>query len=226
VDVIVPPVDAKGDYTLDNGAAYGPITTYWSYTAPRPTDFYSSVQGGAQRLISGHTLITESTKGNFFEVDSAKNIVWRYVNPVGPNGPMSQSVIPKGNAVFRANQYEPDYVAFQSLNIVEGNPIEIDPNFYDCTTNTAIKKPGYLSKMFNITNPFAQQINIYANGNFNNTGLTLYDISGREVAHWQNIQFQPQMLQSLEVPGAMNPGLYVLKIETSAGIQTMKLVHE
>jgi hypothetical protein len=62
--------------------AYGPPSALWTYTGTPPTSFYSAEISGAQRLPNGNTLITEGVKGNLFEVTSAGETVWRYVNPV------------------------------------------------------------------------------------------------------------------------------------------------
>lgn len=90
------PVDANGDYPLGLGAAYGPATPTWSYTAPNPTDFYSSAISGAERQPNGNTLICCGGDGWIFEVDSAGNIVWEYTNSL-PN--------PMRNSVFKVRRY-------------------------------------------------------------------------------------------------------------------------
>jgi len=53
----------------------------WEYKAPEPTDFYSSDRGAVQRLENGNTLITESMRGNVFEITPDNEIVWEFVNP-------------------------------------------------------------------------------------------------------------------------------------------------
>ena len=88
VDEIVIPVDAAGEYRARSGAAYGPEKPLWSYTASTKTDFFSNFLSGAQRLPNGDTLICSGADGTFFEVTPAKDLVWKYVNPVkgGPGG--------------------------------------------------------------------------------------------------------------------------------------------
>jgi hypothetical protein len=78
VEEIVPPVDAQGNYTLMPGAAYGPASPTWTYQAPNPTDFYSHIISGAQRLPNGNTLIDSGTQEWFFEVTPTGDIVWEY----------------------------------------------------------------------------------------------------------------------------------------------------
>ena len=86
VDEIVPPIDAKGLYTLKTGAAYGPEKAVWSYSAPNKKDFYSSFISGSQRLPNGNTLICSGANGVVFEVTPEKEMVWNYVNPVKDQG--------------------------------------------------------------------------------------------------------------------------------------------
>jgi hypothetical protein len=52
----------------------------WSYGGPKK-NFFSALQGSAQRLPNGNTLICESDKGHVFEIDSSGNIVWEFWNP-------------------------------------------------------------------------------------------------------------------------------------------------
>ncbi|MCH8103542.1 MAG: aryl-sulfate sulfotransferase [Chloroflexi bacterium] len=124
---IVPPVDESGNYTLGAGAAFGPAAPMWSYRAPNPTDFYSSFISGAQRLPNGNTLIDSGAQGHFFEVTSAGDIVWDYVNPVTGDGPLAQGIVPEDrtNIVFRATRYGKAYPAFEGKDLVPMGVIEL-----------------------------------------------------------------------------------------------------
>lgn len=95
VDEILPPANKKGKYYRKKSQAFGPDKPLWTYTAPQKTDFYSSHISGCQRLPNGNTLICSGEKGNFFEVTSDKNIVWKFINPVfgAPRPPMG---VPQG----------------------------------------------------------------------------------------------------------------------------------
>ena len=78
VDEIVPPVNDTGEYYIESGSAYGPITQKWIYTASNPTNFYAYYISGAQRLPSGNTLICNGVTGRIFEVTPEKTTVWEY----------------------------------------------------------------------------------------------------------------------------------------------------
>jgi hypothetical protein len=152
VETFSPPVSPAGDYYLAPGKAYGPDSSFWTYSAPKPTDFYSPFQGGLERLPNGNTLICEAAKGNFFEIDSNKNVVWRYVNPdVGFL--LAQKVSPVNNIVFRTHFYPLNYSAFNDKLLKPGQPLEQYPNPYSCyMPYPFIVKPVYtISQLKKIT---------------------------------------------------------------------------
>jgi hypothetical protein len=124
VDEIVPPVDEFGDYALEAGSAYGPVSPVWSYAAANPTDFFASNTSGAQRLPGGNTLICDGPHGTFFEVTPAGQTVWRYVNPISGRGPLQQGEFAELNSVFRAYRYGPDYPAFAGRDLTAGDSLE------------------------------------------------------------------------------------------------------
>jgi hypothetical protein len=82
VDELILPADSQGRYACKPGGAHVPAQVVWSYTAPKKPDFYSPFISGAQRLPNGNTLICSGANGTVFEVTPAKDIVWKYVNPV------------------------------------------------------------------------------------------------------------------------------------------------
>lgn len=122
VDIIAPVLDAFGAYERVGGV-YSPASFDWTYAAPIPTDFYANIISGAERLENGNTLITEGTSGTFFEIDSAKNIVWEYVNPASQSI-ASQGQAPGANIVFRAKKYPLSYPAFVGKDLTPHGPIE------------------------------------------------------------------------------------------------------
>ena len=87
VDVIVPPIDESGHYTLTPNSAYGPEEVDWIYTDENKPDFFSQNISGAQRLPNGNTLICSGDVGTIFEISPGKEIVWKYVHPDSGRGP-------------------------------------------------------------------------------------------------------------------------------------------
>jgi hypothetical protein len=133
VDVWQPPMDDQGNYTIEEGQPFGPEELTWQYRAtPDPTDFFSQNISGATRLENGNTLICEGRLGRFFEVTESGEIVWQYINPVTPGGPVAQGTVPSANSVFRITRYPVDYPAFDGKDLMPGAPIELNPTPVDC----------------------------------------------------------------------------------------------
>lgn len=133
IDIIDPPVNNNGVYTLLNGQAYGPNSFDWTYEDSPVTNFFSSYISGAQRLLNGNTLICKGSTGDFFEVDYNGSVVWRYRNPVGVNGPASQGD-DFSEPVFRAYRYGANYQGLAGLDLTPGDPIELNPLPSTCET--------------------------------------------------------------------------------------------
>lgn len=137
IDIISPLTDVNGNYILNNNL-FGPIDPEWVYTDVIPNDFYASFISGVQRLSNGNTLICDGPHGTFFEIDSLKNIVWEYVNPIANGIALSQgSSIPTGNngwanSTFQCTKYPVDYPAFNQKDLTPGPYIEINPILDNC----------------------------------------------------------------------------------------------
>ena len=129
-DEVILPVNASGTYDLAPGGIYEPIDPVWRHTATPRNSLLSAIIGGAQRLPNGNTLISEGVKGTLIEVTDTGDVVWRYINPLGPAGPYTQGqAIPPGfaneNAVFKARRYPLDHPAFTGRDLTPEEPIEI-----------------------------------------------------------------------------------------------------
>ena len=79
VEEIQPPVDELGNYLLPGGQSFGPASPDWTYNAP--SENFSPLLSGAERLPNGNTLITYGVSGVVSEVTAAGEEVWRYVSP-------------------------------------------------------------------------------------------------------------------------------------------------
>jgi len=134
VDEWTPPVDAKGNYTLEPGKAYGPTSFAWTYKANPPTSMYDEAISGAQRLPNGDTLICSGTHGRFIEVTPAGETVWEYINPVStktmgyadppPSDPARAEEFM--NACFRVLRYPVDFPGFKGRDMTPKGVIETD----------------------------------------------------------------------------------------------------
>ena len=122
------------NYRRPLGAAYGPAELEWTYA--NPAHFYSRAAGSAQRLPNGNTLFSEWDRGTIWEVTPAGATVWKYINPLLPDGPARQGdpqpfankTDGYGNWVYRAYHYPPDYPGLAKLDLTPGATIELPAN--------------------------------------------------------------------------------------------------
>ena len=129
VDIVMPQVNESG-YILSENSTFGPPEPAWTWD--RGEDIYAASVSGAQALPNGHVLITHGTLGTLYEINSAGEVVWQYVDPVGQNGTHAQGEeVPPGNrvgttmnAVFKATHYSSDYVEATGVNLDVGSYIE------------------------------------------------------------------------------------------------------
>ncbi len=123
---LVPPTDAKGNYVLEQGKAYGPEEPVWTYVAPDSVSFYSGFISGAHRMSNGNTFINEGAKARFFEVTKEGKIVWEYLNPYRgeirkPNGDLN-APMPLTYFEFRSTFIPADHPAFSNRKLEPLNP--------------------------------------------------------------------------------------------------------
>jgi hypothetical protein len=132
VDEIVPPVDAKGKYTLAVGGKFGPEGPVWTYTAPKKSDFFAPLMSGAQRLPNGNTLICTGYGGAIFEVTPKAEVVWKYIVPNDAGSGLGALINAgaffggrtEGNPVFRAYRYGKDYPGLTGRDLTPGKTLE------------------------------------------------------------------------------------------------------
>ncbi len=132
VEVIRTTVNSFGKY--GNNIPYGPATQNWIYKDSIPTDFYSKIISGAQRLPNGNTLICSGVLGKFFEITPQNKTVWEYRCPVNV---MSQTVqsdgdIPVNNSVFRCEFYKNNYQGFSGRILTPTGTVEKNPYPFAC----------------------------------------------------------------------------------------------
>jgi len=140
---LAPPADAFGNYPQPSpGTAHEPATPTYTYTADPPESFFASRISGCQRLRNGNTLMVNGPIGEIREVNPAGEIVWFYVNPISPGGPMVQGELLPGWGVFRISRYPLDFPAFEGRTIPPNATLEI----YPITISGATVFPQYPSE--------------------------------------------------------------------------------
>jgi len=91
----------------------------WEYKDNPPTEFYSGIQAGCQRLPNGNTLITEACRGRIFEVTHNGEIVWEFASPF-----YGYYMAPGWwNIIYKAYRYGPHYDGFKEKIL---NPRKFD----------------------------------------------------------------------------------------------------
>jgi hypothetical protein len=79
------PVDASGNYILEEGSPFSPETPVWKYMAPDSVTFYGPFVSGAHRMKNGNTLVNIGPRGHFFEVTPEGEKIWEYLMPYRGN---------------------------------------------------------------------------------------------------------------------------------------------
>jgi len=189
IDVIAPPVDASGNYTINESDAFGPTELAWTYEAATMTDFYSPNISGAQRLPNGNTLICEGTSGHLFEVNQDGELLWDYVVPVSFGGPLSQGTnMNSQNSTFRSYRYSADYEAFVGKDLTPGSPVELNPIASECEiyeTLTANENVNFGSDEIKIhPNPVTSHLNV-ENSSYAEIRVVIFDVAGRSLEEWR-----------------------------------------
>ena len=131
VEILSPPTDESGNYTIQSNGTYGPNAPDWSWNLGEV--MYSGSISGVDMLPNGNMVVTHGTKGTLLEVDSSGEVVWTYINPVGPNGPYNQSEpVPPGqragttaNAVFKAHHISATHPALLNRTLTPLEYVEI-----------------------------------------------------------------------------------------------------
>ncbi len=227
IDQFFPPIDSLGNYSIATNLPFLPDSAFWKYAASTPTDFYSMNISGAQRLPNGNTIICEGSKGNFFEIDSTKTTVWRYVNPIGQNGIVSQGTTPVMNAVFRCSYYPINYSGFNGQTLTPGSPIELNPIAYNCNMITSVDEPAFsATSMIQVVNPFNMKVEIISSLELNNVTITLYDCTGQIIQENKNVKLNEGQNYSFSIEGNVSQGIYLLSLKCINEIKTFKLIHQ
>lgn len=216
IEMIDPPIDGNNQYTIDATNPFLPSNLFWTYTAPVPSDFYSSNISGVYPLENGSFMITSGATGVFFEINSSEQTVWEYINPVTQSGILSQSTIPTNNPVFRCEFYEPNYPAFvgkdlTSLGEIELNPT--DPSICNTLSAIGIQDEVYETEVF--PNPFIDKIEVKSNLDY--LEIDIYNQVGQLILSEKN--------QSTFDLSYLKSGIYFLKITGENGLQkTVKII--
>jgi hypothetical protein len=206
IDMIETPINNFGQYNIESNTAFLPNSLFWSYTDSIPSNFYSSNISGVYPLKNGSFMITEGASGNFIEIDSSKQLIWQYVNPISQTGTSKQGDVPSNNLVFRCNFYPEDYPAFEDKNLIQQGEIELNPSASLCESILDIDELIDIEKeVLVFPNPIVDKLSIQISEM--NFEWQLFDNLGRKILEGVN--------QSTIDFSELNHGIYLLSISSS-----------
>jgi hypothetical protein len=214
VEIINPTRNAfDGAYSYDSTNGYSPATSEWSYNSTVPTEFFSAIVSGAQRLPNGNTLICDGDSGYFFEIDTSDTIVWEYKNPQTSTGILSQGDIPTSNLVFRAHKYSTDYPGFTGKDLTPGDPIELDFDIAFCNV-LSVDEYDISNEIQLFPNPTSNTITV--NSNLTIDKLEVYDLYGKLITLTKESK-------SISIDHLAS-GMYFVKVYSANKIGTKKII--
>ncbi|MFZ4621615.1 MAG: aryl-sulfate sulfotransferase [Bacteroidota bacterium] len=232
-DEFTPAVDSAGNYSMTAGSAASPANLSWTFKyTPVGDTMYSENISGAYRLANGNTIICSGTVGQFYEVTSAGQLVWRYVCPVDQFGRITQGFKPHPdtvragelmNSVFRVYKYPLNYSAFTGRDLTPGSYVEL--------YSSGVEQANQILQSFtldqNYPNPFNPSTTIqYTLAGNSMVRLAVYDLLGREAAVLVNSR-ESAGTHSVEWNAEQFPsGVYFYRLSAGGLSVTKKLILE
>lgn len=166
VHVLEPQFDTYDWEYLFAGSTFAPALPSWTYTRPTPTDFYSPIVSGAQRLENGNTLILSGQSGYAFEITPSGQIVWEFRNPLVNGTPANNgdTLVLSANLVFRFNRYPADFAGFSGRNLAPGNYLTPGADSTLCPMTIGIEEPVLSQWLKAFPNPAQDQLQLVWEG--------------------------------------------------------------
>ena len=122
--------------TVNDTATFAPSGFDWTWTAPNPTDFFSSGLSNFERLPNGNNLLLSGRTGEIFEFTASGDTAWSYRVPLDGGATVGQGTELgiNANLLFRATRYPAQHPAFNSVDLTSMGPWELDPSLcsYAC----------------------------------------------------------------------------------------------
>lgn len=213
VEIIEPPVNSNGAYSLQANGRYAPEIASRTYTATPPESFFSRNMSSAQMMPNGNLFIGSAQQGIATEVTPSDQIIWKYKSPVttvGIVGRTDPTTDPNytPRPVFRTIKYPASYPAFQGRALIPQEPVEGAP-FADCSLITGLEKEAVATMVY--PNPADDRLTVTGQGRFkavitNPIGVPVYEGYGDE-----------QLMIRTEL---FPTGLYLLQV----GAKTEKII--
>jgi len=120
--------ESDSTYAKDENT-YLPMDFDWTWTAPVPTDFFSSGLSNFERLANGNNLILAGREGEILELTAEGDTAWRYVVPLQSGVAVEQGTElgTNANILFKARRYPALFPAFADVNLEPSGVWELNP---------------------------------------------------------------------------------------------------
>lgn len=219
IEMIETPLDENNLYPIGTSTAFEPASTFWTYTAPTPIDFYGSNISGVYPLENGSFMVTTGPSGTFFELDANEEIVWKYISPINNTGILTQGTTPSNNIVFRCSFYPSSYSAFNSQILPDLGEIELNPTVPSiCEVFTGVDEHNLESDWMVFPNPAINVLTIQIPENEVVDTVEIVNSLGQLVLIGRD--------STIDVSG-LEVGVYFLKVKLISGvIQVFKIQKE
>ncbi|RMF06329.1 MAG: T9SS C-terminal target domain-containing protein [Candidatus Neomarinimicrobiota bacterium] len=215
VDEWIPPLDSAGTYGSALTAPYGPDSLVWRYQDTEGDTFYSPRFSSAQRLPNGNTLICSGADGRFLEVTPSGEIVWEYINPVTPDGPVAQGDSVYQNDVYRVDRIPLDHPGLAGHDLTPQGPIEL---------YLSVAGEGGGPESYSLAAPYPNPFNPTTTIRFavpyrGPVQITIYSLLGEEIATlqsgsvspgWHTVSWNGKNSRQQPVP----TGLYLIRLSS------------
>jgi hypothetical protein len=221
VDVIIPPIDDNGHYTLESDKSYLPMQPFWRYADTSvETRLTAPTMSSAQRLPNGNTLICSGPVGTFIEITPDNRSIWRYKNPSTITGIAKQGSTPSTNDVFQAILYLKNFAGFNGRTLTPGAPIELEPGPPICTSD-GVETEIYDSKTELYPNPAHEFLEVHFDTTIIPKEYMLINTLGEIIVRQTNTS--PASTFYLDVRN-IPAGMYLLKVNGITTSITKKVV--
>jgi hypothetical protein len=222
VEIINPPTNG---FVYDSSLPYLPASPSWIYNANNEYNFYVAAVSGAEILPNSHVIITNGLQGNIFEIDSAGNKLWSYVNPVSRFGIVNQGQTPAQNQLFTTNYYPADFPGFIGRTFDPIALIENTNSLSDSCNGFVSANPLFSqSTGFEVfPNPSTGIFQVRLEGNPSAITINIVDGQGRTIL--ESSENHPKSLTTIDL--SQHPkGLYLARIRLNETEYSHKLLLE
>lgn len=165
LEELVPPLDASGNYVIEDGKPFGPTESVWQYKGQVGEVFYAPFISGWSRQPNGNAVVCMGPVGTFLEVTMGGDLVWKYANPVGLNGVVMQGQTPMNANVFKISRIPLDHPAFVGRTLAPMGKLEDGPlsvaEYADVEGIDINYAPGAERATITCTSPQRVQISAY-----------------------------------------------------------------